>query len=209
MVLTCRDDRYEALTAQGRVAFRRGGDGDLGHPRDRGHRPARRPVDRPVHPARRRAGPPPPASGPPTPTRTPTTRSPSSSTRRPPRTSASSTRPRTTGRTRVGIGASTVRSRSCSRARRLVFGGKGVRKVGLVPRAARLVDVAPTIAALLGCAPHGDGRYLAKQDGAVLDDRHRSGSSARVTSSASSSTARTPTSSTTWLRAARHRTSRA
>jgi phosphonoacetate hydrolase len=52
----------------------------------------------------------------------------------------------------------------------LVFAGKGVRAGGLVPRSARLVDVAPTIAALLGCAPRDDGRYFAVQDGAALTD---------------------------------------
>ncbi len=51
-----------------------------------------------------------------------------------------------------------------------VMAGKGVRGHGLVPRAARLVDVAPTVAALLGCTPLADGRYLARQDGRVLDD---------------------------------------
>jgi phosphonoacetate hydrolase len=53
-----------------------------------------------------------------------------------------------------------------------VIAGKGVRNDGLVPRAARLVDVAPTVAALLGCAPLDgrDGRYFAVQDGVVRDD---------------------------------------
>lgn len=60
-----------------------------------------------------------------------------------------------------------------------VLGGKGVRKLGLVPEAARLVDVAPTICALLGCAPihgravdgngrNGHDRFLAVQDGDAL-----------------------------------------
>lgn len=52
----------------------------------------------------------------------------------------------------------------------MVFGGKGVRQLGVVPRAARLVDVAPTVAHLLGCAPRADGSYVAAQDGRVLDD---------------------------------------
>ncbi len=43
-----------------------------------------------------------------------------------------------------------------------VVAGRGVRADGVVPRAARLVDVAPTIAALLGCdAPGTDGRVPA------------------------------------------------
>jgi phosphonoacetate hydrolase len=52
----------------------------------------------------------------------------------------------------------------------LVFAGKGVRGTGLVPRSARLVDVAPTIAALLGCAPRDDGTFFSTQDGQVLTD---------------------------------------
>jgi phosphonoacetate hydrolase len=51
-----------------------------------------------------------------------------------------------------------------------IVAGKGVRTDGLVPRAGRLVDVAPTIAALLGCAPRTDGSYLRGQDGVVRDD---------------------------------------
>lgn len=60
-----------------------------------------------------------------------------------------------------------------------VAAGKGVRPLGIVPRAARLVDVAPTIAAVLGCAPvEGVGlngmplaeAYLERQDGEPLLD---------------------------------------
>ena len=52
-----------------------------------------------------------------------------------------------------------------------VLGGKGVRKLGYVPRAARLVDVAPTICALAGCAPLADtDDYLAVQDGSAISD---------------------------------------
>src|SRR4051812_11299528 len=51
-----------------------------------------------------------------------------------------------------------------------VLAGKGVRHDGLVPKAARLVDVAPTIARLLGCAPHADGTYVSGQDGEARDD---------------------------------------
>jgi predicted AlkP superfamily pyrophosphatase or phosphodiesterase len=51
-----------------------------------------------------------------------------------------------------------------------VLAGKGVRADGLVPKAARLVDVAPTIAHLLGCTPNADGTYLAGQDGEVRED---------------------------------------
>jgi phosphonoacetate hydrolase len=51
-----------------------------------------------------------------------------------------------------------------------VIAGKGVRADGLVPRAGRLVDVAPTVAELLGCAPLDDGAYLAGQDGEVRAD---------------------------------------
>jgi phosphonoacetate hydrolase len=56
-----------------------------------------------------------------------------------------------------------------------VIAGRGVANLGVVPRAARLVDVAPTIASLLGCAPYPegqfpDGRFLSRQDGVVRDD---------------------------------------
>ena len=56
-----------------------------------------------------------------------------------------------------------------------VIAGRGVANLGVVPRAARLVDVAPTIASLLGCAPYSeassdDGRYLSRQDGVARDD---------------------------------------
>jgi phosphonoacetate hydrolase len=52
----------------------------------------------------------------------------------------------------------------------LVFAGKGVRRRGLIDDGARLVDVAPTLAALLGCAPDAGGRYFAVQDGVARDD---------------------------------------
>jgi predicted AlkP superfamily pyrophosphatase or phosphodiesterase len=51
-----------------------------------------------------------------------------------------------------------------------VLAGKGVRADGVVPKAARLVDVAPTVAHLLGCAPRADGTYLAGQDGEARVD---------------------------------------
>lgn len=53
-----------------------------------------------------------------------------------------------------------------------VIAGKGVRAGGMVPEAARLVDVAPTVAHLLGCAPvvDGTGTYLTGQDGEVRVD---------------------------------------
>lgn len=49
-----------------------------------------------------------------------------------------------------------------------VISGRGVRRAGFVDGDARLVDVAPTIAALLGCAPLANGDYLAGQDGRAL-----------------------------------------
>jgi len=51
-----------------------------------------------------------------------------------------------------------------------VIAGKGVRNDGVVRRAGRLVDVAPTIAELLGCAPGQHGHHLAGQDGVVRTD---------------------------------------
>ncbi len=52
-----------------------------------------------------------------------------------------------------------------------VLAGAGVRNLGRIPRACRLVDVAPTVAALMGVAPvDGNGRLLSHQDGEpVLD----------------------------------------
>ena len=51
-----------------------------------------------------------------------------------------------------------------------VIAGEGVRRQGLVPGSARLVDIAPTVAALLGCAPHDDGTYVTRQDGVARTD---------------------------------------
>ncbi len=61
-----------------------------------------------------------------------------------------------------------------------ILAGAGVRRDGLVPRAGRLVDVAPTVLALLGAAPAPGGvgpsgrplpgALLARQDGAVLHE---------------------------------------
>lgn len=51
-----------------------------------------------------------------------------------------------------------------------VVAGKGVRADGMVPRAGRLVDVAPTVGELLGLARYDDGAYVAGQDGEVRGD---------------------------------------
>ncbi len=61
-----------------------------------------------------------------------------------------------------------------------ILAGAGVRPLGLVPRACRLVDVAPTVLALMGGAPHPEGvglngnrrpdALLRRQDGEVLLD---------------------------------------
>ena len=48
-----------------------------------------------------------------------------------------------------------------------VLAGKGVRSDGLIPRSARLVDIAPTVLTLLGVEPAADGTLLAGQDGEV------------------------------------------
>jgi predicted AlkP superfamily pyrophosphatase or phosphodiesterase len=60
-----------------------------------------------------------------------------------------------------------------------ILAGKGVRQQGLVPRSCRLVDIAPTVLALMGAEP-GEGMacngttrpdaYLRRQDGEVIDD---------------------------------------
>jgi phosphonoacetate hydrolase len=61
-----------------------------------------------------------------------------------------------------------------------VLAGAGVTPVGVVPRSCRLVDVAPTVLALLGAEPTGgglgptgdrlDASHLARQDGTALTD---------------------------------------
>jgi phosphonoacetate hydrolase len=52
-----------------------------------------------------------------------------------------------------------------------IIAGRGVRAQGTVDRACRLVDVTPTVAALMGVTPFDDdGRLLAVQDGEVLAD---------------------------------------
>jgi hypothetical protein len=49
------------------------------------------------------------------------------------------------------------------------IGGAGIRAQGRIDRSCRLIDIAPTVAAVMGCAPLDSGAYLAIQDGAVLD----------------------------------------
>ena len=51
-----------------------------------------------------------------------------------------------------------------------VLAGAGVAQLGFVPRACRLVDVAPTILAILGAPPRDGRQLLARQDGRVLRD---------------------------------------
>jgi phosphonoacetate hydrolase len=51
-----------------------------------------------------------------------------------------------------------------------ILGGKGVRTLGIIEDSAKLVDVAPTLCALLGVAPLDDGRYLPVQDGVARTD---------------------------------------
>jgi phosphonoacetate hydrolase len=51
-----------------------------------------------------------------------------------------------------------------------VLAGAGVAQLGCVPRSCRLVDVAPTVLALLGARSGDGGQLLARQDGRVLAD---------------------------------------
>jgi phosphonoacetate hydrolase len=51
-----------------------------------------------------------------------------------------------------------------------VLAGAGVAPLGFVRRACRLVDVAPTILALLGAPRREGGQLLARQDGQILGD---------------------------------------
>lgn len=49
-----------------------------------------------------------------------------------------------------------------------VVAGRGIRRHGMIDRSIRLVDVGPTLAELLGVAPHDDtGEFLAGTDGVV------------------------------------------
>jgi len=50
-----------------------------------------------------------------------------------------------------------------------VLAGRGVRAQGMLPRSTRLVNVAPTFADLLGVAPRPDGTFLQRQDGSVIE----------------------------------------
>jgi len=51
----------------------------------------------------------------------------------------------------------------------LILSGAGVRRHGRIDAHARMIDVAPTLAALAGVAPH-DGTMLRRQDGRVLSE---------------------------------------
>jgi phosphonoacetate hydrolase len=51
-----------------------------------------------------------------------------------------------------------------------IIGGAGVNQLGIVDRACRLIDVAPTVLALLGAEPEDDGLLLRRQDGDALVD---------------------------------------
>lgn len=50
-----------------------------------------------------------------------------------------------------------------------IISGAGVHRLGMVERSCRLVDVAPTVLALLGASPGEDGKLLREQDGEVVD----------------------------------------
>jgi len=51
----------------------------------------------------------------------------------------------------------------------LIAAGRGIKRLGSIPRAARMIDIAPTLALLAGAAPRPDGMLLALQHGRVLD----------------------------------------
>jgi hypothetical protein len=52
----------------------------------------------------------------------------------------------------------------------LILAGAGVKRLGRVDAAARMVDVAPTMATLLGVHPGANGSVMKWQDGRVLDE---------------------------------------
>ncbi len=58
-----------------------------------------------------------------------------------------------------------------------IIGGKGIQQQGVAAKSMRLVDVAPTVAALMGCPEIAPGRYLTTQDGEarldIIDDSQR------------------------------------
>ncbi|HEX6421689.1 MAG TPA: hypothetical protein VFZ77_24515 [Acidimicrobiales bacterium] len=94
-----------------------------------------------------------------------------------------------------------------------LLAGAGVRRQGLVPRSCRLVDVAPTVLALLGAEPTAgagptgaplDGALLARQDGRVLTDLLDGTVPDHVVGFLWDGT--NPTCSTTWWRPARRPT---
>ena len=185
MVLTRRDDRYEALSVRRERDLRPDRERRVHRGREQWPQPARRPVDRQVRRPRR------PSSPHLHPHRTRQRlpvrlrrRPRSCSTLRPRPTCASSTPPRTTGKTRAAISASTVRSGSCRPARRWSSAARACKTLGVIPEAARLVDTAPTIAALLGCAPRPDGNVRRGAGRRRAHRRARSVASARSTSSA-------------------------
>ena len=164
MVLTRRDGAYEALSADGRVRFtlrcrrRHGARGGGRQPDRRTRRPTPSARSRPSSPTSTRTA----AT---TPTRTPTSRSCSSSTPPRPPTSACCTPRATTGRTRAATSASTARSAWCRPGRRGSSRARASPTSASCPAPARLVDVAPTIASLLGCAPLARRRPLPQPPG--------------------------------------------
>ena len=173
MVLLSHGDHYEARTHDGSVTFRRTGPGPDGYERARRARASTRsPTSRPT------SSRPSPTSGP-TPTRT----APSTPTRTRSTPiaqlfdhpaapdlcvihSASHNWEDQGGHRGEHGSPGVVQARAP-----FVIAGKGVRNDGLVARSGRLVDVAPTICALLGVAParrrHATSRG---QDGVVRDD---------------------------------------
>jgi len=88
-----------------------------------------------------------------------------------------------------------------------IAAGKGVRADGLVPRAGRLVDVAPTVAELLGLAPADDGGYVRARTARSSPTSSISPAGGLATSWGSCGTARTRTCCTRWRRRAKRRTS--
>lgn len=51
----------------------------------------------------------------------------------------------------------------------LIVAGRGIKRLGSVPDAARMIDIAPTLAHLAGGARRPDGMLLARQHGRVLE----------------------------------------
>lgn len=52
----------------------------------------------------------------------------------------------------------------------LIVAGRGIKRLGSIPQAARMIDIAPTLTYLAGGVPRPEGPLIAQQHGRVLDE---------------------------------------